>query len=114
MFDNWFMEGGSRTPWYVVPTFWTPVAVWYLYSSDVGLLFSALLVLYGLLYWTFMEYTMHRFIFHADDSWLPDTKLAMFTHFLLHGIHHAFPMDRYRLVFPIAPAIVLYFTFFLP
>jgi 4-hydroxysphinganine ceramide fatty acyl 2-hydroxylase len=114
MFDNWIMEGGSRTHWSVVPLFWTPMMCWYLYCSNVGPLFSVLLMVYGFFYWGFMEYTMHRFIFHSDDSWLPDNKVAMFIHFLMHGIHHAFPMDRYRLVFPLIPALVLYFSFFLP
>ena len=36
-------------------------------------------------------------------------------HFNIHGIHHAFPMDKYRLVFPPTIGyIVLYYLFYLP
>lgn len=53
----------------------------------------------GLVIWTILEYTLHRFLFHVD-YYLPDTNWAMFAHFLLHGIHHFLPMDRLRLVMP--------------
>ena len=31
---------------------------------------------------------------------LPDNRIALTLHFLLHGIHHYLPMDRLRLVMP--------------
>jgi 4-hydroxysphinganine ceramide fatty acyl 2-hydroxylase len=31
---------------------------------------------------------------------LPDNRVALTLHFLLHGIHHYLPMDRLRLVMP--------------
>ena len=31
---------------------------------------------------------------------MPDHGAALLLHFLLHGIHHKVPMDRYRLVMP--------------
>jgi len=59
--------------------------------------------------WTLSEYVLHRFVFHYDDS-LPDNRVALFLHFLLHGIHHAFPMDRLRLVFPPALGILVFYS----
>ena len=35
-------------------------------------------------------------------------------HFLLHGIHHAFPMDRYRLVFPPILGIIVFTVIITP
>jgi 4-hydroxysphinganine ceramide fatty acyl 2-hydroxylase len=32
--------------------------------------------------------------------YLPDNRVAITAHFLLHGIHHYLPMDKYRLVLP--------------
>ena len=55
--------------------------------------------MFGNLFWTFIEYVMHRFLFHLDDL-LPDHPYALTLHFLLHGIHHYVPMDRLRLVMP--------------
>ena len=75
---------------------------------------NAYLFISGLLAWTLMEYTLHRFLFHAEDKWLPHNNLAMTMHFLFHGIHHAFPMDKLRLVFPPQIALFLYFTIFRP
>ncbi|KPI34314.1 uncharacterized protein AB675_8985, partial [Cyphellophora attinorum] len=49
--------------------------------------------------WTLVEYLLHRFLFHVDE-YMPDHPLALTAHFLLHGIHHYLPMDRYRLVMP--------------
>ncbi|KAE8270462.1 hypothetical protein A4X09_0g1863 [Tilletia walkeri] len=53
----------------------------------------------GVVIWTILEYTMHRFLFHVDDM-LPDKPIFLLLHFLLHGIHHYLPMDRLRLVMP--------------
>lgn len=41
-------------------------------------------------------------------------RLAIFAHFLLHGIHHAFPQDPFRLVFPPALGHLLLLIVFKP
>ena len=38
---------------------------------------------------------------------LPDNRVGLTAHFLLHGIHHYLPMDKYRLVMPPTLFIVL-------
>jgi 4-hydroxysphinganine ceramide fatty acyl 2-hydroxylase len=68
----------------------------------------------GLFMWTFMEYFLHRFAFHSEDKWLPKGNTAMTLHFMFHGIHHAFPMDKLRLVFPPVPAFFLFQSVFKP
>lgn len=47
----------------------------------------------GNIIWTFLEYTLHRFLFHIDE-WLPDKPLFILLHFMMHGVHHYLPMDR--------------------
>ena len=64
----------------------------------------------GVPLWGFIEYLIHRWIFHGELWILPDNSFAFSLHFLIHGIHHAFPMDRYRLVFPPLPGIALWMT----
>lgn len=71
--------------------------------------------LFGIAYWTFGENVGHRFLFHGEDYWMknfPNNKELRTFHFLIHGIHHAFPMDRYRLVFPPLPGFILMYIIF--
>jgi 4-hydroxysphinganine ceramide fatty acyl 2-hydroxylase len=39
--------------------------------------------------------------------YLPDNRVGITLHFLLHGIHHYLPMDKYRLVMPPALFVIL-------
>ena len=50
-----------------------------------------------------LEYSIHRWAFHAE----PRSWWGITLHFALHGCHHKFPMDALRLVFPPAPALLL-------
>ncbi|OKL63683.1 hypothetical protein UA08_01035 [Talaromyces atroroseus] len=43
--------------------------------------------------------------------WLPDNRVGITLHFLLHGIHHYLPMDKYRLVMPPALFTILALPF---
>jgi 4-hydroxysphinganine ceramide fatty acyl 2-hydroxylase len=44
--------------------------------------------------------------------YLPDNRIGITAHFLLHGIHHYLPMDRYRLVMPPTLFVVLATPFY--
>ncbi|KAA0166470.1 hypothetical protein FNF28_03111 [Cafeteria roenbergensis] len=98
-----FCEMFSHTVWWVVPLVWVPVATLGLCSwavmngRDPALL--AMLTVGGILLWWVIEYSLHRFIFHMDEN-LPNHPVARTIHFLLHGVHHKVPMDRFRLVMP--------------
>jgi len=54
------------------------------------------LVVLGILIWTLVEYTMHRWVFHYE----PKSRWGKQLHFLLHGVHHDYPKDASRLVMP--------------
>jgi 4-hydroxysphinganine ceramide fatty acyl 2-hydroxylase len=101
LFGN-FLEPLSKTAWYVVPIIWLPCIA---YGTTVGLSgmssvsAAAGYWVFGLFFWTLIEYVMHRFLFHIDTL-LPDNRVGITLHFLLHGIHHYLPMDKYRLVMP--------------
>ncbi|ATY66739.1 Cytochrome heme-binding site [Cordyceps militaris] len=108
IFGN-FLEPLTKTPWWMIPTVWLPCVLSGLYISNQGLqnpLAVASYWAFGLSLWSLIEYCMHRFLFHLDDH-LPDNRVFITSHFLLHGIHHYLPMDRYRLVLPPALFLIL-------
>lgn len=43
----------------------------------------------------------------STSSYLPDNRVALTLHFLLHGIHHYLPMDKLRLVMPPTLFVIL-------
>jgi len=100
LFENDFLELCSRNPWYVV-LIWIPVSAYLFYNCALthGFTNSLGLFTFGILFWSLLEYLIHRFIFHMDGM-LPDHHIVVCLHFLLHGVHHFLPMDRMRLVFP--------------
>ncbi|KAJ2158174.1 fatty acid alpha-hydroxylase [Coemansia sp. RSA 552] len=100
-FANPVLEMLTRTPWWVIPVYWTPIIGTLL---TLGVAYEPLNVMlvgfiFGLVSWTLMEYSIHRFIFHYDEN-IPEGTLSQVAHFLLHGVHHYLPMDPLRLVMP--------------
>lgn len=76
--------------------------------SWFGLLLS---LLTGYMAWTFVEYLIHRFIFHWESSH-PAIKLMRF---IIHDVHHAYPRDVPRSITPLILslpiAVILYVVF---
>jgi len=87
-----------------------------LFSSYQGFLttpaYTAIaLFLSGMLFWTILEYTMHRFAFHYK----PKTAFGKRLQFMVHGSHHDYPRDKTRLVMPLlvsVPLAVFFYTVF--
>ncbi|KAL5115713.1 fatty acid alpha-hydroxylase [Pleosporales sp. CAS-2024a] len=100
LFGN-FLEPLTKTAWWVVPAVWWPCIAFGTSIAMRGLNMPALAGFwaFGLGFWTIVEYALHRCLFHLDEH-LPDNRVGITLHFLLHGIHHYLPMDKYRLVMP--------------
>jgi dihydroceramide fatty acyl 2-hydroxylase len=87
---------------------WSPLVVVRLWRSAVvhqipGSEIAGMAVL-GVLTWTLIEYTAHRFLFHFKA----EHRVTKFLVFLFHGIHHEAPQDKTRLVMPpVGAAIIL-------
>ncbi len=100
MFESNFLDKFSRVSWYVPLVIFLPAIVFFFYDSivNVGLGTQKTIILFfaGLLTWTAIEYLFHRFIFHYEPSGLIGRKM----HFMIHGVHHAYPNDSLRLVMP--------------
>ncbi len=111
IFDNDVLDALSRTHWVTVPVLYVPATAWLFWHSltqvGVGLVGSMALFVGGLLMWTFVEYWLHRTLFH----WVPNTAWGERMHFLMHGVHHEWPHDKYRLVMPPVVSIGLFFAF---
>ncbi|CAG8670514.1 14069_t:CDS:2 [Funneliformis mosseae] len=100
LFANPWLELLTKTPWYAIPILWIPVVSYHLFmASELGSKLVTIFFIIGIGVWTFLEYVLHRYLFHVD-SLLPDHPYALTVHFALHGIHHYLPMDNLRLVMP--------------
>ncbi|EFJ51078.1 hypothetical protein VOLCADRAFT_79982 [Volvox carteri f. nagariensis] len=106
-FSSTVVEACSKTAWWVVPVLWLPLFTYCLIASVMAyhtpLPMAISLALLGVLGWQLLEYIIHRFIFHAEFN----SRLGITFHFLFHGCHHKYPMDKLRLVFPPVPAAVV-------
>ncbi len=117
MFDNPLLEKLSRTNaavpitmYYVIPVFL--LAYGNLYAS-VPLLKLLLLFVGGAFFFTFLEYVLHRYVFHMST----ETELRKKIQYNIHGLHHDYPKDKDRLAMPplasIILALVLYGLFYI-
>ena len=94
IFASPYLEVLTKTPWWVIPIVWVPVSLYFAHLASAFLTTWQVAAFYmmGIVNWTFLEYTIHRFLFHIDVV-LPDNRFALTAHFLMHGIHHFLPMD---------------------
>jgi sterol desaturase/sphingolipid hydroxylase (fatty acid hydroxylase superfamily) len=107
IFDNPILERLTRTHIAV------PISIFCLFSA--GLIYYAFtyaelpayliatLFMSGLLIFTFIEYLVHRYVFHMDT----DTKLKEKIQYNFHGVHHEYPKDKGRLAMPPIVSVLL-------
>jgi sterol desaturase/sphingolipid hydroxylase (fatty acid hydroxylase superfamily) len=111
LFENDFFEMLSRTHPAVVVIIYLPVSlalIWYSVArAGIGIGATVLLIPGGAVAWTLTEYWLHRVIMH----WIPESNWGPRMHFWIHGIHHEWPNDPYRLVMPPTVSIALFFIF---
>jgi dihydroceramide fatty acyl 2-hydroxylase len=62
----------------------------------------------GWVFWTLMEYWIHRLVFHFE----PEQKLGARFHWIIHGVHHDHPNDPLRLVMPPSVSVPLAAAFY--
>ena len=114
LFKSDFLEFFSHVKPVTVLVIWTPVVLYYLAVSvwNVDGYGSVALVAgwvaSGWFIWTLVEYLLHRFVFHFH----PRTERLKKIFFLTHGVHHAQPLCRTRLVMPPAMSIPIGIIFF--
>jgi sterol desaturase/sphingolipid hydroxylase (fatty acid hydroxylase superfamily) len=114
LFQSDFLEFFTHSHPAVVLAIWLPVVAVFLVIAVAGRpegaspLYIVIGFLVGLFVWTFAEYSLHRFVFHFRPRNAWQERLS----FLFHGVHHAQPMSKTRLVMPPAVSIPLSLLFY--
>lgn len=107
MFENNFLEAASKihpaTPFLFYIPLMTGLLTWALWSGTTQVARVAVFLPLGFLTWCFMEYTLHRNLFH----WEGNGPLTRRFHAIIHGYHHTYPDDPQRLVMPLGASIPL-------
>lgn len=117
MFESDFMEFFSHVHPATPLALYLPVIGYMFYAAvwqrRLSILAIAGLFALGIVFWTFFEYVMHRYVFHYE----PKSRSGKILHFIVHGVHHDYPNDASRLVMPpvisIPLAILFYWLFVL-
>jgi len=107
LFQNDLLEALTHVHPLVPLLFWGPIAGFLLWRSVAvhelpasGLFAIGALALF---LWTLTEYCLHRFVFHFPAQ----SRAGRYLVFLFHGVHHATPRDKTRLVMPPAGGVLL-------
>ena len=114
LFTSDFLEFFTHISPITIVILWTPVVIYFLGRAiddparQASTAYIPLGFLLGIFVWTFTEYTMHRFVFH----YRPRTPRQARVVFLFHGVHHAQPQLKTRLVMPPVVSVPLAFLFY--
>jgi sterol desaturase/sphingolipid hydroxylase (fatty acid hydroxylase superfamily) len=115
MFGNQLLEALTRTHFAVPVIMYYAVGIAFLtYAAlytDLNMWHALYMVPVGLMVFTFVEYLIHRFLFHFEAKSESQKKIK----YNIHGVHHEYPKDKDRLVMPpvmsIGLAVAFYFLF---
>jgi sterol desaturase/sphingolipid hydroxylase (fatty acid hydroxylase superfamily) len=115
LFQSNFLEFFTHISPVTVTIIWLPVAGFFLgrsiLTSQGATAFPWHIpagFILGLFLWTLAEYLLHRFVFHYPPKGSLQERIV----FLFHGIHHAQPQCKTRLVMPPVVSIPLSVVFY--
>ncbi|MEO7522577.1 MAG: sterol desaturase family protein [Ferruginibacter sp.] len=112
LFKNQYLEYLTKTHPLVIWGMYSPGLILLPYYSLIKLNFGGLNVILlfvaGMIFWSFTEYVLHRYVFHYH----PESKKGKSLHYIIHGNHHEYPRDRERLFMPAAPSLIIASTLF--
>lgn len=99
MFDNPLLERLSRTHISIPITMFgvlSAVSFYYALDTQIPVAKGLLILFAGYIFFTFVEYMMHKYFFHME----PDTPMKDKLQYSVHGVHHDYPKDKDRLAMP--------------
>ncbi len=112
IFQSPFLEQFTHVPPWLPLVFWGPLVVALYWRAvavhELGAGVILLMSLLGFLSWTLAEYVLHRYIFHFSPKGAFQTRFQ----FIIHGMHHADPVDPTRLVMSPVVGLVLAVIFY--
>lgn len=79
------------------------VLMYYIFYKNISIIATLLWFLCGLLFFTLIEYFVHRVIFHIETN----TERKKRFQYVMHGVHHEYPKDKMRLAMPPLLSVVL-------
>lgn len=107
LFENPVLEKLSRThisvPLIIFFIYSTGLLYWSVTHTSLSMLMTVAMFLLGTLAFTWVEYMVHRYIFHME----PTTQHKANLQYTMHGVHHEFPKDKTRLAMPPILSITL-------
>lgn len=68
-----------------------------------------LLFVSGFFFFTFIEYIMHRYLYHIPATSETKKKVS----YTMHGVHHDYPKDKSRLAMPPVLSLIIATVFFI-
>lgn len=115
IFRSKFLKRLFKTHFSVPILIYVPVVTYFVHNAIVlqqnNVTDFAVVTGCGFIVWTFIEYTLHRFVFHFPAK----SAIGKRIHLIFHGMHHAYPNDAKRLVIsPSAsiPMVTAFYFFF--
>lgn len=107
LFKNPVLEKLSRThisvPLTVFFFYSTGLLYWSITHTELSMGTTALMFMAGMISFSWVEYNVHRYIFHMA----PTTQRKANMQYTMHGVHHEFPKDKTRLAMPPILSITL-------
>lgn len=100
LFQNPILEKLTRTniavPLVIFFLYAAGLLYWSVTHTSLSLLTTVSMFFLGLVAFTWVEYNVHRYLFHMDTSTEQKAKMQ----YTMHGVHHEFPKDKDRLAMP--------------
>ncbi len=113
IFKSDFLEVLTYTSFPLHVVFYGGISVLFyflgLYYTDLNFGSGIVYWFAGLLAWTFLEYLLHRFVFHFVN----ENKMVQKFHFIFHGVHHNYPHEEKRTMMPPSGGIIFISLFLL-
>lgn len=107
LFKNPVLEALSRThiavPLVIFFSYSTGLLYWSITHTNLSAGTTVGMFFLGMLVFTWVEYNVHRYIFHLA----PTTQRRADFQYTMHGVHHEFPKDKTRLAMPPLLSITL-------
>jgi len=115
LFKNPILEKLTRThiavPLVIFFSYAAGLLYWSVTHTSLSIWVTVLLFFVGAIAFTWVEYNVHRYVFHMPTY----TKFREKMQYTMHGVHHEFPKDKDRLAMPpilsITIATLLLFIF---